>query len=75
MPFFLYLKNMKKNQRVYGRRKNTIEKKGLSRFLLDHPSFRLTRQIDWFTPGQLQAHILINYFFSMFSYYSLNIFF
>jgi hypothetical protein len=55
--------------------KTLLKKRVLSRFLLDHPSLGLTRQIDWFTPGQLQAHILINYFFSMFSYYSLNIFF
>jgi hypothetical protein len=39
MPFFLFLKNMKKNQRVYGRRKNTIEKKGPFQIFAGSPEF------------------------------------
>jgi hypothetical protein len=40
-----------------GEKKHLI-KKIPSGFLLDHPSYGLTRQIDWFTSGQLKTQIL-----------------
>lgn len=46
MPFFLFLKNMKKNQRVYGRRKNTIEKKGPFQIFAGSPEFGVD-PADW----------------------------
>jgi len=40
------------------RRKNTFEKKtGIYRVAPGHPSSRLTRRVDRFSPGQLQAWV------------------
>jgi hypothetical protein len=42
-------------KRSLGRRKNIFGKKKTIGFLPGHPSFELTRRVDWFPLAQLQG--------------------